>query len=448
MTLGDHLYVRRKGYAHHGVDVGEDEVIHFTGEPGSKAGALIQRSTLAEFAGSGRVEIRPYERALPPHEVVARAESKLGESGYNLFNNNCEHFARWCITGKHSSSQVNGAAASGGAAVVSGAAAVGGIGVVAAAGTPGLSAAGIMSGLAAIGPAGVMGGLVTVGAMPGLASAAIMQVALKDDEALPAGERTARRVGRTTSVAGATAATVGGVVAVSQAGVVAGLSAAGISSGLAAIGGTMAVGTGIVVAGPAVAAAGIGFMSYRVARRVSARRRNQEAALDADTVDQADLAGGAHAADDNKEALVAESSSVADDLLQMLTVGPCEMLADLSANTGDTAGVYTVWYRDRLVSFGRAGDTRETKPSNSKQADGVRGRVRGLTRQPGKPLQLRLEMSFASDWAASTAPNDQKRATDLLRTQGSCRIVRFDSGDASAAALATVEDRLADLLIA
>ena len=276
MARGDHVYVRRTArYTHHGIDVGDGQVIHFNGEPGSKTNATIRRTTLAEFAGGGKVEIKRYEKCFGPDDVVARAEGKLDESGYNLFNNNCEHFARWCLTDRHASSQVNGAVASGGAATVAGAAAVGGIGAVSAAGVSGLSAAGIMSGLAALGPAGVVGGLVTVGALPGAASAAIVHVALKDDEALPAQERGARRVGRGVSKAGAAASTVGGIAAVSVAGSVSGLSAAGIATGLASVGavvgGGMAAGTVIVIAAPAVAAAGLGFASYRLARILKRR---------------------------------------------------------------------------------------------------------------------------------------------------------------------------------
>ena len=50
------------------------------------------RSTLAEFAAKSRVQTREYHRFHSPEEVVARAESKLGESGYNLFNNNFSLF--------------------------------------------------------------------------------------------------------------------------------------------------------------------------------------------------------------------------------------------------------------------------------------------------------------------------------------------------------------------
>ena len=47
-----------------------------------------------------------------PEEIVARAQSRLGEQRYRLTNNNCEHFAYWCMTGVDgSSSEVAGALA-------------------------------------------------------------------------------------------------------------------------------------------------------------------------------------------------------------------------------------------------------------------------------------------------------------------------------------------------
>ena len=41
-----------------------------------------------------------------PEETVSRAKSRLGERGYNLLWNNCEHYAIWCKTGLHESHQV------------------------------------------------------------------------------------------------------------------------------------------------------------------------------------------------------------------------------------------------------------------------------------------------------------------------------------------------------
>ena len=38
--------------------------------------------------------------------VLERAESRLGESSFDLVSNNCEHFAAWCKTGISSSAQI------------------------------------------------------------------------------------------------------------------------------------------------------------------------------------------------------------------------------------------------------------------------------------------------------------------------------------------------------
>ena len=43
-----------------------------------------------------------------PEETIERAKSKLGEHDYNLFFNNCEHYAIWCKTGLSESHQIEG----------------------------------------------------------------------------------------------------------------------------------------------------------------------------------------------------------------------------------------------------------------------------------------------------------------------------------------------------
>src|SRR6185369_13976050 len=116
----------------------------------SKAAATIRMDTMADFASGGTVEVVPYAAAAPAAEVVARATSRLGQSGYDLFANNCEHFARWCKTDEHLSEQSRAAAAhaagvGGGASATAAAlAVVSSVGVVA-----GVSGPGIVSGLAA-----------------------------------------------------------------------------------------------------------------------------------------------------------------------------------------------------------------------------------------------------------------------------------------------------------
>ena len=55
-------------------------------------------------------ELYRYEYAdgeyFPVDDVIARARSHIGENKYNLFTNNCEHFARWCKAGQKHSVQV------------------------------------------------------------------------------------------------------------------------------------------------------------------------------------------------------------------------------------------------------------------------------------------------------------------------------------------------------
>ncbi len=236
MGYGDHVFVRRRGYTHHGVEVADGMVVHFSGTPGSKRGATIRRDSLDAFANGGVVEVRRYGQRLDPPEAVERAESELGESGYHLYANNCEHFARWCVTGKRKSSQIARVNAAGGVVASTSAAAAGGVGVVSAVGAAvGLSGPGIMAGLATAGGlvgSGAVGGLVVLGVAPGAMSAAVMNIALRDDDELLDYERSARSVGRKASIAGVAGGSAAGVATVSAVGVTAGLGAAGISSGL------------------------------------------------------------------------------------------------------------------------------------------------------------------------------------------------------------------------
>jgi|JI10StandDraft_1071094.scaffolds.fasta_scaffold44801_4 hypothetical protein len=271
---GDHIKVDRGPYHHHGIYIGDNQVIHFTGASKRPEDALIRLDSIDNFARGGQVQVVEYAQCLPATEVLLRAHDKRGDDGYKLFANNCEHLARWCKTGHHESQQARNVAA--GAVGVGGSTALGAgsIGVVAGAGTvAGLSGPGIMSGLATVGGTigmGAIGGITVLATAPAVLTTAAMHRALKDDPCLPAQERTARKVGRWGTTAGAAAAGCGSVGLISAAGVP-GLSAAGLTSGLAAIGGAvgggMAAGVFVTVAAPAVIASFIGWGLYRLLRR-------------------------------------------------------------------------------------------------------------------------------------------------------------------------------------
>jgi Lecithin retinol acyltransferase len=274
LRRGDHLCAGySRGVHHDGIYLGNGEVIHLTGAPGGgKVGAQVRIDTLAVFAVGRPVTVRRYADNHDPDAIVARAMSRLGDGGYHLIFNNCQHFAHWCATGDHVSEQVESVAATSGTIAAPMLAASVGINVIGLAGlVSGLSGPGIMSGLAAygtLGGGGAVAGLVVLGAAPGMVSVGIMNRALRPDDDLPDAERAARSAGRAGSAVGAIAGSAGAVAAVSALGLP-GLSAAGISSGLATIGavvgGGMAAGTMIAVAAPAAAAAVLGYLIYRLA---------------------------------------------------------------------------------------------------------------------------------------------------------------------------------------
>lgn len=110
LQSGLHVKVSRGVYTHHGIYVGDNQIIHYSGfaEP-FKKGAIEQTSLESFLGGVDDFKVVNYpshQNIYSPEEIVHRAQSCLGEDDYNLFFNNCEHFACWCVTGKSRSEQV------------------------------------------------------------------------------------------------------------------------------------------------------------------------------------------------------------------------------------------------------------------------------------------------------------------------------------------------------
>ena len=106
MTLADHLQAPRQHglFNHHGIDLGDGTVAHYL------EGRAILRSPREEFSRGQPISTVDYPEGScsSPGLTVRRAMGRLGEQNYNLLFNNCEHFAYWCKTGRHRSSQVEG----------------------------------------------------------------------------------------------------------------------------------------------------------------------------------------------------------------------------------------------------------------------------------------------------------------------------------------------------
>lgn len=115
-VAGDHLYFsgafRVPALFHHGVYVGDGQVVHFWGRMPYKSDARVMAVPVAVFeqlaknVGS-RVLVLNVASRLPRDKTVRRALSRVGEGGYNVATNNCEHFANWCVQGVAYSAQIN-----------------------------------------------------------------------------------------------------------------------------------------------------------------------------------------------------------------------------------------------------------------------------------------------------------------------------------------------------
>lgn len=107
MQVGDHLVSPRVGYTHHGLYVGNNEVIHYEGKIGEGNGHIAQTS-LQAFCDGQSCTVRDYPiRVYGRKESVSRALGRLGEQDYNVIFNNCEQFVAWCIMGLGYSEQIN-----------------------------------------------------------------------------------------------------------------------------------------------------------------------------------------------------------------------------------------------------------------------------------------------------------------------------------------------------
>lgn len=114
---GDHIRVKRYDglYAHHGIYVSDEEVIHFTGTGDDSildwSQCSVIKTSLARFLAGGTLEVKDYTDAefsdlYSVDQIVQYARLCLGDSGYHLIFNNCEHFANACTLGAYRSYQV------------------------------------------------------------------------------------------------------------------------------------------------------------------------------------------------------------------------------------------------------------------------------------------------------------------------------------------------------
>lgn len=113
---GDQVRVGRQYYFHHGIYIGNGEVVHFCAENSDgmtdPASVKFRKTSLAQFLLGGFLEVREYSlseerQRRKPDEIVKTTISRLGESGYDALKNNCEDFSNECAFSKRMPSQVD-----------------------------------------------------------------------------------------------------------------------------------------------------------------------------------------------------------------------------------------------------------------------------------------------------------------------------------------------------
>ena len=108
---GDMIRVKVKFYHHYGIFSDADTVIQFGlrdngNTPPDEIKVLITDiDTFAggEFVERAKLDFSEKRKRRTPEDTVKLALSRVGETGYNILNNNCEHFATECVFGEKKS---------------------------------------------------------------------------------------------------------------------------------------------------------------------------------------------------------------------------------------------------------------------------------------------------------------------------------------------------------
>lgn len=109
--FGDIIRTKVTFYHHYGIFVDENKVIQF-GErdnvysPANEIKVLT--TNIYDFLKGGELEVAVFDREerkkkRNAKEIVAIAEQRIGEGGYDILHNNCEHFVNECTFGEHTS---------------------------------------------------------------------------------------------------------------------------------------------------------------------------------------------------------------------------------------------------------------------------------------------------------------------------------------------------------
>ena len=106
-TFGDIVRTKVRFYYHYGIFVSEEEIIQFglPDDPFQSAEQIrVLSSDVPAFLRGGEMEVAAPNSAecrqmYAPEQTVRNARQRLGEGGYDILHNNCEHFVNSCAFG-------------------------------------------------------------------------------------------------------------------------------------------------------------------------------------------------------------------------------------------------------------------------------------------------------------------------------------------------------------
>jgi len=112
---GDLVRVKVGNFYHYGIYVSDDEVVQFglpfTDVRRDSSTVEVCTTDVETFLCGNFLEVGKKEKKegkiRKPKDIVKAAKSRLGEKGYHILYNNCEHFVYECAFGKKHSSQVD-----------------------------------------------------------------------------------------------------------------------------------------------------------------------------------------------------------------------------------------------------------------------------------------------------------------------------------------------------
>lgn len=114
-VYGDMVRTKVSFYYHYGIFADEEQVIQF-GLPHNVTQSADEVKVLSTdidaFLAGGELEVAQLSRKeraqrRSPEQTVAIALSRLGEGGYHILHNNCEHFVQDCMFGEKTSSFID-----------------------------------------------------------------------------------------------------------------------------------------------------------------------------------------------------------------------------------------------------------------------------------------------------------------------------------------------------